>query len=381
MIYLDNAATTFPKPERVYHAIDNCLRTYGANPGRSGHKFALTAAREIYKTRELAADFFGIKDPLQIVFTSNATESLNLAMKGVLKDGDHVITTSMEHNSVIRPLNALQENGITYSIAKCNNMGMLEPQEIESAIWENTRMIAVTHASNVTGTEMPILDILEIAHKHKILVLLDASQTAGILEIDLHRYPVDLLAAPGHKGLLGPQGTGLLYIREGLDLTPLKEGGTGSKSEDLNQPETLPDRYESGTLNTPGIVGLGAGIEFVKSYRKGIYNHESELTQFFIDELEKISGVTIYGADNRNIKRVGVVSINVGDLTSTETSFLLDQEFDIYTRPGLHCAPLAHKTIGTLDRGTVRFGLGYKTTENEIILTLEAIRKILARRG
>lgn len=376
MIYLDNAATSFPKPEAVYRAAERCMRTFAANPGRSGHKLALQAGREIYLTREAAAELFHVSDPFRMIFTANATESLNLALKGILQPGDHVITSSMEHNSVLRPLSALKEHGITVTIVPCTRQGSLEPEAVQAAIQSNTRLIAVTHASNVTGTIMPVKEIMGMARDRQILLLLDASQTAGILDIDLEECPVDLFAAPGHKGLLGPQGTGLLYIREGLALKPMKEGGTGSRSEELTQPELIPDRYESGTLNTPGIVGLGAGIQYVKFHRAQIQERETQLTRFFLEELKKVKDVILYGADDVSAPRIGVVSLNIGDLDSCEAACRLDQEFDICTRPGLHCAPLAHRTIGTLDRGTVRFSIGFETTEAEMIKTLDAIRQI-----
>lgn len=379
MIYLDNAATTFPKPESVYCAADQCMRTYAANPGRSGHKLALLAGREIYQTRELAAELFCVADPFRIIFTGNATESLNLAIKGTLKPGDHVITSSMEHNSMIRPLSALKEQGITVTIVPCSKDGTLKPEDVEAAILTNTRLIAITHVSNVTGTIMPVKEIAEIARMHQILFLLDASQSAGVFDINLTEWPVDLLAAPGHKGLLGPQGTGLLYIKEGLTLRPLKEGGTGSHSEEMTQPNLMPDRYESGTLNTPGLAGLGAGIEYVKLHRIQIENHETRLTRFFLEELKKIKKVIVYGADDLNAAHAGVISLNIADFSSSEVSWLLDQEFNICTRSGLHCAPLAHQTIGTLERGTVRFSVGFMTTEDEIVKTLDAIRKISLR--
>ena len=268
MIYLDNAATTFPKPEAVYNAMMDCMKNYCANPGRAGHKLAMKAAREIYDTRENIAKLFNIDNPMNIVFTNNATDSLNLAIKGVVNKGDHIITTSMEHNSVIRPIKALEKVGVENTIVQCDDQGFLNIDDLEKAIKPNTKLIVTTHASNVCGTLIDIKSISEIANKHNILYLIDASQTVGVYDIDLKDIKADMLAAPGHKGLLGPQGTGILYIREGLNIGILKEGGTGSRSEDLFQPDLLPDKYESGTHNTPGIVGLNEGVKFI--FKEGI---------------------------------------------------------------------------------------------------------------
>ncbi|QXM07390.1 aminotransferase class V-fold PLP-dependent enzyme [Crassaminicella indica] len=376
MIYLDNAATTYPKPEMVYVAMDKCMREYGANPGRAGHQLALEAGRAIYKTRELICKLFNIDNPMQIIFTCNATDSLNLALKGILKQGDHIITTSMEHNSMIRPIVTLEKLGIEYTVIQCDKKGMIDTQDIEKAIKENTKMIATTHASNVAGTLMPIEEIGEIAEKNNIIYLVDAAQTAGVYNIDVEKMNIDLLAAPGHKGLLGPQGTGFLYIREGLDLQQMKEGGTGSKSELLTQPEIIPDRYESGTPNTPGIVGLGAGIEFIlKEGIEKIRKHEEELTAYMISELQKIDNVRIYGPLDAK-KQAAVISINIEDEDSSEISYILDKVFHIAVRSGLHCAPMAHKTMGTFEQGTVRFSLGYFNTKEDVEKAVEALKKI-----
>ncbi|WP_338028361.1 aminotransferase class V-fold PLP-dependent enzyme [Crassaminicella indica] len=376
VIYLDNAATTYPKPEMVYVAMDKCMREYGANPGRAGHQLALEAGRAIYKTRELICKLFNIDNPMQIIFTCNATDSLNLALKGILKQGDHIITTSMEHNSMIRPIVTLEKLGIEYTVIQCDKKGMIDTQDIEKAIKENTKMIATTHASNVAGTLMPIEEIGEIAEKNNIIYLVDAAQTAGVYNIDVEKMNIDLLAAPGHKGLLGPQGTGFLYIREGLDLQQMKEGGTGSKSELLTQPEIIPDRYESGTPNTPGIVGLGAGIEFIlKEGIEKIRKHEEELTAYMISELQKIDNVRIYGPLDAK-KQAAVISINIEDEDSSEISYILDKVFHIAVRSGLHCAPMAHKTMGTFEQGTVRFSLGYFNTKEDVEKAVEALKKI-----
>ena len=376
MIYLDNAATTFPKPEAVYNAMMDCMKNYCANPGRAGHKLAMKAAREIYDTRENIAKLFNIDNPMNIVFTNNATDSLNLAIKGVVNKGDHIITTSMEHNSVIRPIKALEKVGVENTIVQCDDQGFLNIDDLEKAIKPNTKLIVTTHASNVCGTLIDIKSISEIANKHNILYLIDASQTVGVYDIDLKDIKADMLAAPGHKGLLGPQGTGILYIREGLNIDILKEGGTGSRSEDLFQPDLFPDKYESGTHNTPGIVGLNEGVKFI--FKEGIdkiKEHEEELCKYMLERLEEVPNIKIYGPKDAN-KRASVISINIGNMDSGEITFLLDSEYDIATRSGIHCAPLAHKTLGTLEQGAVRFSIGYFNTKEEIDKAINALKEI-----
>ncbi|MBM7615579.1 aminotransferase class V-fold PLP-dependent enzyme [Alkaliphilus hydrothermalis] len=376
MIYLDNAATTYPKPESVYEAILHQMKNFGANPGRSGHKMAIEAGRSIFNARELVARLFNIDNPMQIIFTSNATEALNLAIKGLLKAGDHVITTSMEHNSVLRPITTLEKIGVKNTIIQCSGAGYVEPSDVKKAINENTKLIVMTHASNVTGTLMPIEEIGKIAKEAGINFLVDAAQTAGVYEIDVKKLNIDLLALPGHKGLLGPQGTGLLYIREGLDIMHFKEGGTGSKSEELVQPEMLPDRYESGTPNTPGIAGLAKGIEFImETGLDKIRQHEEALTQQFIDEISHIHQVKIYGPKDAK-RQAAVVSINIGEEDSSEIAYILDKVFNIAVRPGLHCAPHTHKTIGTFEQGTVRFSFGYFNKKEDVEAAVAAIKEI-----
>lgn len=377
MIYLDNAATTYPKPEKVYDSIMDCMKNYCANPGRAGHKLAMKAAREIYDARENIAKLFNIDNPMTIVFTNNATDSLNLAIKGVVKKGDHIITTSMEHNSVIRPIKSLEKYGIENTIVKCDKEGFLNPEDIKKSIKENTKLIVTTHASNVCGTIIDIKSVGDIAKKNKILYLVDASQTAGVYDINIKDINVDMIAAPGHKCLLGPQGTGILYIREGLNVNILKEGGTGSKSEDLFQPEIIPDKYESGTHNTPGIVGLNEGIKFI--LEKGIDNiksHEENLCEYMLKRLEEIPNIIIYGPKDSK-KRAAVISINIPNIDSGEITFLLDSEYNIATRSGIHCAPLAHKTLGTIEQGAVRFSLGYFNTKEDIDEAIKALKDIV----
>lgn len=376
MIYLDNAATTYPKPEKVYDAVLDCMKNYCANPGRAGHKLAMRAAREIYDARENIAKLFNIDNPMTIVFTNNATDSLNLAIKGVVKKGDHIITTSMEHNSVIRPIKSLEKDGIENTIVECDKDGFLNPDDIKNAIKKNTKLIVTTHASNVVGTIVDIKSVGEIAKEKNILYLVDASQTAGVYDINVKDINVDMIAAPGHKCLLGPQGTGILYIKEDLNVDILKEGGTGSRSEDLFQPDLTPDKYESGTHNTPGIVGLNEGVKFI--LETGIDNiraHEEELCQYMIDRLREVPNIVIYGPKDSK-KRAAVISINIPKIDSGEITFLLDSEYNIATRSGIHCAPLAHKTLGTIEQGAVRFSLGYFNTKKDIDEAVKALKEI-----
>ncbi|WP_425448765.1 aminotransferase class V-fold PLP-dependent enzyme [Dethiothermospora halolimnae] len=376
MIYLDNAATTYPKPNMVYESIMEAMKEYGANPGRSGHRLALKAGRAIFETRELICKLFNIDNPMNIIFTYNATDGLNLAIKGLLKPGDHVITSSMEHNSVLRPIKTLEKVGVKNTIIDCNIDGSINLEDIKANITEDTKLIVTTHGSNVTGTLFPIKEIGKIAKENDIYYMVDAAQTAGVYDIDVKDMNIDILAFPGHKSLLGPQGTGGLYIKDGIDIIQMKEGGTGSKSDLLTQPEMLPDKFESGTPNTPGIVGLGAGVRYILD--RGIENirkHEQDLTSYFIEELSKIDIVNIYGPKDI-IKQAPVVSINIGEEDSSEVSYVLDKVFNIAVRPGLHCAPLSHKTTKTFEQGTVRFSIGAFNTHHDIEKAIEAVRNI-----
>jgi cysteine desulfurase family protein len=376
-IYLDNAATTYPKPDCVLEAMTDYFRNVGANSGRSAHKPAQKASRMVFETRERITKLIGATDSSRIVFTSNATEGLNLAILGFLKQDDSVITTSMEHNSVMRPLRFLEkEKGVRIDIVKCSLKGVLDPDDMKKKITTHTRLIAVTHASNVVGTIMPIREIGEIARQHNVPLLVDAAQTAGVLPIDVEKDCIDVLAFSGHKGLLGPQGTGCLYVREGISLAPLKFGGTGSKSEHETQPEFLPDRYESGTPNLVGIAGLGAGVKHVA--QEGVENirrNHRKLADYFLLKLEQITGVEIYGTQN-SAKQTSVVSISVKGKEASEIGDILDRDHDIAVRCGLHCSPAAHKTIGTFPKGTIRISPGHFTTEDDIDFLIGALRAI-----
>ena len=383
MIYLDNAATSWPKPEAVYQAMDSLMRNTGASPGRSGHLLSITAARIIYETREAVAQLFDVHDPAHVVFTSNATEALNLAVKGLLHIGDHAVTTSLEHNSVMRPLRALEKKGIEVSVVNCSANGSLDPGDIERAIRPYTRLIVLSHASNVVGTILPVAEVGRIAREHEVPLLVDAAQSAGCYPIDFEAMKIDLLAFSGHKSLYGPQGTGVLCLREGIEslLEPLKYGGTGSYSEYEHQPEFLPDKYESGTPNTVGLAGLGAGVRFVM--QEGLSNireKEERLTKLLMDGLTTIPGVDIYGNSHPG-DRVAIVSFNISGLTPSEVALQLEEDFRIMCRPGLHCSPVAHKTLGTFPEGSVRLSLGYFNSVHDIERTLEAVRQIARRAG
>lgn len=376
MVYFDNAATSFPKPQIVYDSIIEAMTIYGANPGRSGHKIALKSSRGIFDTRLQISKLFNIKNPMDVILTFNCTESLNMAIKGVLKPGDHVITTSMEHNSVLRPIVFLESLGIKHTIVQGDIMGIVNPGDIEKAILPETKMIVTTHISNLTGTIQDIQSIGNLAKDHGLIYLVDGAQSAGAYDIDVEQMNIDMLAFPGHKSLLGPQGTGGLYVKEGIEIKEIFQGGTGSISHSLTQPDVMPDKFESGTPNAPGLIGLGAGIKYImETGMSNIRRKEEELTKHFIEEVSKIEKIKIYGP--LDIKYHGpVVALNIGDADSSEVSYILDDEYDIAVRPGLHCAPLAHKTIGTFEQGVVRFSFGYENTHEEIELGIKALKEI-----
>lgn len=377
MIYLDNAASSWPKPPEVARAMANVIQDFAANPGRSSHQLAERAADTIYKTRSQLAKLFHVKNPNDIVFTQNATEALNLGLKGFLNPGDHVITTSFEHNSVRRPLEFLRNIGvqITYITVMGPNEQIL--REIEAGIQSNTKLIAAAHGSNLTGRILPIEDIGEIARKNRIKLMVDASQTAGFWPIDVELMNVDLLAFPGHKSLYGPQGTGGLYIHPEIELVPLLHGGTGGKSELVDQPPFRPDRYESGTRNTVGIAGLGAGLTFIEE--KGLQNirmHEEQLTALLLDKISSVKGIRLY-VPEKGLPHCPIVSFSIEGYESSEIGVILDTHYDIAVRTGLHCTPLAHETLGTLKEGLVRASIGYFNTEQDIEELAQAITDIV----
>lgn len=383
MIYLDNAATTFPKPACTIEAVLHYMQNVGASPGRSGHRLAIEAGRIVYETREALAHLFNVADPLRIVLGMNATEALNLVLCGFLRPGDHVVTTSVEHNSVMRPLRHLEAGGVELTVVPCSPQGELDPRDVAKAIRPNTVLLVVNHASNVIGTVLPVAAVGQIAREHDLLLLVDAAQTAGGYPIDVHEMKIDLLAFTGHKALFGPQGTGGLYIGERVELgrlRPLKRGGTGSRSEFEEQPDFLPDRYESGTENGMGIAGLGAGVRFVlETGMERIREHERQLTAQLLAGLQSIPGVCVYGTGDAELQ-TATVSFNVEGIEPSDVALRLNEQYDIMCRPGLHCAPSAHRTIGTYPRGTVRFGLSYLNSEAQIATAIEAVREIAANK-
>ncbi|HOQ06742.1 MAG TPA: aminotransferase class V-fold PLP-dependent enzyme [Clostridiales bacterium] len=377
MIYLDNAATSFPKPSCVCREMDRCMREYCANPGRGGHALSLRAGMAVNRARDTVCRLFNIRDPMRLAFTKNATEALNIAIKGLVYPGCHVITTPMEHNAVMRPLRTLERDmGIEISVVKGNDFGEIDPFDIRREIKKNTVLIVSTLSSNVNGIIMPVAEIGRTAREYGIPFLVDASQGAGSLPVDVEAWRIDMLAFPGHKGLMGPQGTGGLFVREGIRLRTLMEGGTGSNSEYVYQPEIMPDMLESGTLNTPGIVGLGAGADYVLKIGTGtIHEYKSRLTRLLADGLAQIPGVRLYSFADGD-RNSGIVAMNLADMDPAKLSFILDKDFGICTRAGLHCSPAAHVMLGTSGRGSVRFSVGCFNTENDVIYAVEAVERI-----
>jgi cysteine desulfurase/selenocysteine lyase len=379
MIYFDNAATSWPKPPGVARAMVHFLNEVGANPGRSAHRLSVESARIVYAAREAVAELFNAPDPLRVVFGHNVTEALNLALCGLLRPGDHAITSSVEHNSVMRPLRALERQGVALTVVPCSPEGSLDPADVEAALRPNTLMITLNHASNVVGTLLPVAAVGQIARQHGVLLLVDAAQTGGAYPVDVQADRIDLLAFTGHKSLYGPMGTGGLIIGERVDtsrLEPLKRGGTGSRSEREEQPDFLPDMCESGTPNAVGLAGLAAGVRWVLERGvEAIRAHEVALTQRLIDGLHDIPGVTVYGGLDTN-RQTATVSFNIAGMPPSEVGLRLDEEHGILCRVGLHCAPAAHKTIGTFPGGTVRFGLGAFSTAEEVDAAVEALRSL-----
>ena len=374
-IYLDNAATSHPKPDSVIQAVTRALTSHNANPGRSGHRRALQAGRALMDCRSALAMCLGAPDPLNISFAHNCTDALNLAIKGTLSTGDHVITTALEHNSVLRPLMTLKARGvIDVTLIEPDGDGFIQPQTIKDGIRKNTKLVAVTQASNVLGTVQPVAAIGEVTAAHGISFLIDGAQALGLFPVNVQSLACDLYAFPGHKGLLGPQGTGGLYIREGLPVTPIREGGTGSSSDSMIQPEERPDCYESGTVNFHSIAGLHAGVEYIRDNALTLRAHERALTEQLMKGLTAFSQAKVYASsDARN--RVGVVSFNLMDYASGAVADALNRR-GFAVRGGLHCAPGAHTWLGTLTRGAVRVSVGYKNTSQEIEAFLRAVQEI-----
>jgi cysteine desulfurase/selenocysteine lyase len=379
MIYFDNAATSWPKPPGVAEAMVRFLNEVGANPGRAAHRLAVEAGRILYDAREAVAELFNAPDPLRIVFGHNVTEALNLALRGLLHPGDHVITSSMEHNAMMRPLRALERRGVELAVVRCSPEGFLEPADVEAAIRPNTKMIALNHASNVIGTLLPVTEVGAICRQRDLFLLVDAAQTGGAYPIDVQADQIDLLGFTGHKSLGGPMGTGGLIVGERVDerrMEPLVRGGTGSNSEHEVQPDFLPDAFESGTPNAVGLAGLGVGVRWVLERGvDAIRAHEVALTRQLINGLLAIPGVTVYGRLDAELQ-TATVSFNVIGMAPSEVGLRLDDDYGIMCRVGLHCAPAAHRTIGTFPDGTVRFGLGAFNTLEEVEAALTAVGEL-----
>jgi cysteine desulfurase / selenocysteine lyase len=377
-LYLDNAATSYPKPPSVFEALRHAMEKVGATPGRGAYRHAREALKIVAQARDKVAQMLGISNAESVVFTKNATESINVVLKGWLRQGDRVVMSGMEHNSVVRPLTRLSKTGITIETIHCTQGGQIDLDDLHRRIKAPPRLAVLVHASNVNGALEPVEEAAKICSVAGVPLLLDAAQTAGIQPIHADRWNLGMLACSGHKALLGPQGVGILYVRRDLDVLPLMEGGTGSRSEEFMQPEYCPDRYESGTPNLPGIAGLSAGIEFIlKQGMDSIRGHELGLGTFLEEGLADIPGVIVYRPE---VRGTGAVSFTIDGLNPGEAGSLLDVGFDIAVRTGLHCAPLAHQTLGTYPEGTVRVSPGYSTTADDIEYFLGSMRSLLSRR-
>ncbi|MEN6480506.1 MAG: aminotransferase class V-fold PLP-dependent enzyme [Anaerolineales bacterium] len=379
VIYLDYAATSWPKPPEVLAAMVDVLETAGGNPGRSGHRLSIAAGRVLNATREAVADCFHVSDPLRVVFTPNVTYALNIGLHALLQPGDRVVTTGIEHNSVMRPLREMAKCGLDVVVVPCGPDGSLDLAALRQAVTPGTRLVVATHANNVVGTILPAAEMAAIAHAAGALFMLDAAQTAGVLPIDLPTLDVDLFAFTGHKGLHGPPGSGGLILAESVDvdqLRPVFAGGTGSRSEREEQPEILPDKFEVGTPNSVGIAGLGAGVRFVLARGiDAIREHELALTRLLCEGLASIPGLQVYGPACAK-DRTATVSITMEGRRVSDIGWRLDDEFGILTRVGLHCSPATHRTIGTFPEGTVRLAPGLATTREDILATIDALAQI-----
>ena len=379
-LFLDNAATSFPKPDSVYRAMDAVMREIGVAPGRGGYRQSIAAARLVFETRSALAGFFGVSDSSRLIFTHSATESLNLAVSGLLQPGDHVVSSTVEHNALLRPLHLAANRGVEVTFVPADREGLVFAAEIARALRPNTRLVALAHVSNVTGTVQPIGEIARAARSGGALFLVDAAQSAGYLPLHAEAMGIDLLAAPGHKGLMGPPGTGILAIAKGVRLNPLLVGGTGGNASSPEQPEQLPERFESGTTNTAALAGLKAGLEFIlETGMETIRAKGTLLTGQLLAGLTAIPGVTVYGPLAG--ERAGAVSFNLEGRDPAEIGFLLDAEYGIAVRAGLHCAPDVHRTIGTYPAGTVRVSPGFFNTEDEIAFFLKAVRELQGTAG
>lgn len=374
--YLDNAATSWPKPETVYQEVDRFARQVGASPGRSGHCLAKQADTVVEETRQLLARFFHLPDPRNVAFTLNCTDGLNLVIKGLLRAGDHAITSTVEHNSVSRPLRRLERQGVDVTYLQATREGLLDAADLEQVIRPETRLVIVTHASNMLGAVQDVAALAETAHRHGVLFALDAAQTAGHVPIDMQAMGIDILVVPGHKGLLGPFGTGAVLTLRDLDLPPWRDGGTGIKSDSRLHPWELPHRLEGGTLNAVGIAGLRAGVEFIlEQGLEQIRRQEQQHVRRILDCLARYPQVTVLGPSDPD-QRAGLVSFNIRGMTPDELGQKMNDQFQIAGRPGLHCAPMAHRTAGTFPQGSYRLSPGFFTKEEDIEAVEKAIKHI-----
>lgn len=377
-VYLDNAATSYPKPDIVIDKISDFMKNIGATAGRGAYKSAIAADRLIFDCRNNLCKLFNGKDPSRVIFTYNITDSLNIIINGILKPGDHVITSSLEHNSVWRPLNILKrDRNVEISQTPCTSEGITKPEEVEKLIRENTRLIVFTHASNVLGTIQPIREIGALAKKHNIPFLVDSAQTAGAYPIDVQKDNIDILAFTGHKSLFGPTGTGGFLLNCSSNIKPLKSGGTGVDSKNPYQPDFFPNKFEPGTLNVAGIVGLGEAIKYISNLGvENIRAKEDEIIEYALKKLIQVPGICIYGPRDPK-KIVGVISFNIKGMSGEEIAFKLDQEYDIMLRVGFHCAPTAHKVMGTYETGAMRISIGYFNTKKDIDILTAALKDIV----
>ncbi|MEG2935486.1 MAG: aminotransferase class V-fold PLP-dependent enzyme [Clostridium sp.] len=379
--YLDNGATSFPKPKEVIASMTNYMTSIGGNVNRGSYENSFDAENTVYETRELLCKFFNFSKPKNVIFTSGVTESLNVILKGLFNFGDHIIVSSMEHNAVLRPLNSIVKLGVEYTVVSCNSDGTLNIKQLENHIKPNTKAIVMTHSSNVCGTILPFESIGKLCKRNHIYFIVDTAQTAGVIPIDMKELNIDILCFTGHKSLLGPQGIGGFLISEELSkiTRPLLEGGTGSFSEYEYQPSYMPDKFEGGTPNVPGIYGLNAGIKYINSIGiDEIQKHEEHLTQLFIDNILDIPEAEVIGLPSSK-GRTAVVSLNFKNYDNGEISYYLDKEYGISVRCGLHCAPLAHKTLNTFPDGTVRFSFGLFNTTDDINYAIASIKKVIAK--
>ena len=375
MIYFDNAATTLRKPDCVVQAVAEAMCSLG-NSGRGVHGGALRASRTIYETRAALAALFGAESPERIAFTANSTQALNMAIKGILNPGDHVITTALEHNSVLRPLYELEDRGVELTVLPADAAGNIRYADFEKEIRPNTKAIVTTHGSNLTGNLLDIQRIGAIARRHSLIYIVDASQTAGVFDIDVRKMGIDILCFTGHKGLLGPQGTGGIYVREGVEIRPLLSGGSGVQTYLRQHPPQMPTALEAGTLNGHGIAGLGAAVRYLQETGLDtIRETEQSLMWEFYTRVKEISGITVYG-DFTTANRCPIVALNIRDYDSGEVSDALSSEYSIATRPGAHCAPLMHKALGTVEQGAVRFSFSHYNTKEEIKIAVSALREL-----